>query len=95
MAEVRGSPAAVEAEQWAPQAHAHALELEERAERALNDGDDAGAALLAEQAIAARLGIRSIPTLIAYRNGKEIARQSGAIGLPQLMQWIGTHAGAF
>ena len=53
VAEVRASPAAVEAEQWAPQAHAHALELEERAERALNDGDDSGAALLAEQAIAA------------------------------------------
>ena len=53
VAEVRGSPAAVEAEKWAPQAHAHALELEERAERALKDGDDAGAALLAEQAIAA------------------------------------------
>jgi thioredoxin 2 len=49
----------------------------------------------AEQAIAARLGIRSIPTLIAFRNGKEIARQSGAIGLPQLLSWIGTHAGAF
>jgi len=49
----------------------------------------------AEQAIAARLGIRSIPTLIAYRNGKEIARQSGSIGLPQLLNWIGTHAGAF
>jgi len=49
----------------------------------------------AEQAIAARLGIRSIPTLIAYRSGKEIARQSGSIGLPQLLNWIGTHAGAF
>jgi thioredoxin 2 len=49
----------------------------------------------AEQAIAARLGIRGIPTLIVFRKGKEIARQSGAIGLPQLLQWIGTHASAF
>ena len=49
----------------------------------------------AEPSIAARLGIRGIPTLVAFRDGKEIARQSGAIGLPQLMQWIGTHAGAF
>jgi thioredoxin 2 len=48
----------------------------------------------AEQAIAARLRIRSIPTLIAFRQGKEIARQSGALSLPQLMQWIGTHVGA-
>ena len=42
--------------------------------------------------IASRYGIRSIPTLIAFRNGREIARQSGALPLPQLMQWITQHA---
>ena len=42
--------------------------------------------------VASRYGIRSIPTLIAFRNGREIARQSGALPLPQLMQWITTHA---
>ena len=41
--------------------------------------------------IAARFAIRSIPTLIAFRDGREIARQSGALGLPQLLQWIDTH----
>ena len=46
----------------------------------------------AEPEIAARYGIRSIPTLIAFRHGREIARQSGALPLPQLMQWITTHA---
>ncbi len=46
----------------------------------------------AEQAIASRYGIRSIPTLMAFRGGREIARQSGALPLPQLMQWIATHA---
>ena len=46
----------------------------------------------AEQEIASRHGIRSIPTLVAFRNGREIARQSGALPLPQLMQWIKTHA---
>jgi thioredoxin 2 len=46
----------------------------------------------AEPEIAQRFGIRSIPTLIAFRNGREIARQSGALPLPQLMQWITTHA---
>jgi len=46
----------------------------------------------AEPEIAQRYGIRSIPTLIAFRNGREIARQSGALSLPQLMQWITTHA---
>ena len=42
--------------------------------------------------IASRFGIRSIPTLIVFRNGREIARQSGALPAPQLMQWITTHA---
>lgn len=46
----------------------------------------------AEPEIASRYGIRSIPTLIAFRNGREIARQSGALPLPQLLQWITTHA---
>jgi thioredoxin 2 len=46
----------------------------------------------AEQQIAARLGIRSIPTLIAFRGGREVARQSGALPLTQLMQWIAAHA---
>ena len=46
----------------------------------------------AEQAIASRYGIRSIPTLMAFRNGREIARQAGALPLPQLLQWIATHA---
>ena len=46
----------------------------------------------AEPEIAQRYGIRSIPTLIAFRNGREIARQSGALPLPQLIQWITTHA---
>ena len=48
----------------------------------------------AEPQIAARLGIRSIPTLIAFRDGREIARQSGALALPQILQWIGRHAAA-
>jgi thioredoxin 2 len=46
----------------------------------------------AEPEIAQRFGIRSIPTLIAFRNGREIARQAGALPLPQLIQWITTHA---
>ncbi|HSQ80508.1 MAG TPA: thioredoxin TrxC [Casimicrobiaceae bacterium] len=42
--------------------------------------------------IASRLGIRSIPTLVAFGNGREIARQSGALGTSQLLQWIRAHA---
>jgi len=46
----------------------------------------------AEPAIAARFGIRSIPTLIAFRNGREVARQSGAMDLAGLIRWIRTNA---
>jgi thioredoxin 2 len=42
----------------------------------------------AEPDIAARFGIRGIPTLIAFRNGREVARQSGAMDLPGLLGWI-------
>jgi thioredoxin 2 len=44
--------------------------------------------------IAARFGIRSIPTLIAFRGGREVARQSGAMGAPQLLNWIEAHVAA-
>ncbi len=46
----------------------------------------------AEGEIAARFGIRSIPTLIAFRGGREVARRSGASGLPELLQWIRANA---
>ncbi|WP_261842966.1 thioredoxin TrxC [Aliamphritea ceti] len=41
-----------------------------------------------EQNIAAQLQIRSIPTLILFKNGKEAARMSGAMPLGQLQQWL-------
>lgn len=42
----------------------------------------------AHQAAAARFAIRSIPTLIAFHQGKEVARQSGALSTGQLRQWL-------
>jgi len=45
----------------------------------------------AEQEIAARFGIRSIPTLVVFRGGREVARQSGAMGTQQLINWIEAH----
>ena len=42
----------------------------------------------AEPDVAARFGIRGIPTLIAFKAGREVARQSGALDLPGLMGWI-------
>lgn len=38
--------------------------------------------------IAQRWNIRSIPTLILFKGGKEIQRASGAMSLPQLKQWL-------
>lgn len=37
--------------------------------------------------LAARFGIRSIPTLIMFSGGREIARQSGALDLNALKRW--------
>lgn len=42
----------------------------------------------AEQSIAAQFGIRSIPTLIIYKGGKEVARQAGAMPAEQLKAWV-------
>lgn len=41
-----------------------------------------------EQALAAAAQIRSIPTLVIYRDGKEAARISGAMDQHNLIQWI-------
>ncbi len=41
----------------------------------------------AEPGIAGRYAIRSIPTLIAFRGGREIGRQSGALPLEALLGW--------
>jgi thioredoxin 2 len=38
--------------------------------------------------IAARSSIRSIPTLVLLRRGREIARTSGAMPLDQLVAWV-------
>lgn len=45
----------------------------------------------AEQAIAARFGIRSIPTLALFRGGREIARQAGAMGAADIVRWVRAH----
>ncbi len=40
------------------------------------------------QQTAARYQIRSIPTLMIFRNGQVIAQQAGAMQTQQLIQWI-------
>ena len=44
-----------------------------------------------EQAIAARLGIRSIPTMILFHGGQEAARVSGAMTAGQIVRWVRDH----
>lgn len=41
----------------------------------------------AEQAIAARFAIRSIPTMMLLFKGREVARQSGAMPTAAIVQW--------
>lgn len=43
------------------------------------------------QSAAAALGIRGIPTLLAYANGKLVAQQAGALRGPALTQWLESH----
>ena len=35
-----------------------------------------------------QLGVRGIPTLVVFKNGQEIARQSGAMSLEQFNYWL-------
>jgi thioredoxin 2 len=41
-----------------------------------------------EQQLAGLWAIRSIPTLILFREGREVARSSGALPLPHLKKWL-------
>ena len=41
--------------------------------------------------LAQRFNIRSIPTLALFRGGREIARQSGAMGAAAIATWVRTN----
>ncbi len=40
-----------------------------------------------------RFNIRSIPTLALFRDGREIARQPGAMGTADIVRWVQHHTG--
>ncbi len=42
----------------------------------------------AEPQLGAQLNIRSIPTMVLFRNGQEVARQSGAMSSAAIIQWV-------
>jgi thioredoxin 2 len=46
------------------------------------------------QDVAARYNIRSIPTLALFRNGREVARQAGAMDTGSIVNWAQAQAGA-
>ncbi len=65
----------------APNFHQAAIDLEPHLRFAKLDTE-------AEQQLAGRFNIRSIPTLAVFRNGREITRQSGALDLNNLKRWL-------
>ena len=65
----------------APHFERASAELEPRMRFAKLDTESA-------QDIAGRYGIRSIPTLIVFKGGREIARQSGARDSRALVEWL-------
>jgi thioredoxin 2 len=65
----------------APAFEAAAARLEPHARLAKVNTEEA-------QGLAARFGIRSIPTLAVFRGGQEIARQAGAMDTAALVSWM-------
>jgi thioredoxin 2 len=41
-----------------------------------------------EPAASAAYGIRGIPTLIAFKGGREVKRQAGALRMAQILDWV-------
>ena len=42
----------------------------------------------AHQAVAAKFQIRSIPTMVVFKGGKEVARMSGALTANDIVRWV-------
>ncbi len=65
----------------APAYEAAAMELEPHVRLIKLNSDN-------EQAVSARLGVRSIPTMILFHGGREVARTSGAMTAGQIVRWV-------
>ena len=73
---------------WCGPCRMMAPAYEQAAERLASDVRIAKLNTEDEPDIAGRFGIRGIPTMIAFRAGREVARQSGAMDLPGILGWI-------
>jgi thioredoxin 2 len=69
----------------APEYAAAAGELEPKVRLAKLDTE-------ANPGAASEFAIRSIPTMILFRGGREVARQSGAMGRADIARWVRSHA---
>lgn len=65
----------------APQFEAAARTLEPHARLAKVDSD-------ANPELSARFNIRSIPTMLLFAHGREVARQVGAVSSSQIVTWV-------
>ena len=65
----------------APQYEAAATELEPTVRLAKVNTD-------AETSLASEFQIRSIPTLAVFKNGREVARQPGAMSRTDIVRWV-------
>jgi thioredoxin 2 len=68
----------------APAFEAAASEFEPRVRLAKVDTDQ-------ETALGTQYNIRSIPTLVLFKDGREAARLNGALPAGELRRWIGAH----
>ena len=68
----------------APQFEAAAAQLEPAVRLAKIDTE-------AQPALGSRFGIRSIPTLVLFAGGRELARQPGAMGMADIIRWTRQH----
>jgi thioredoxin 2 len=74
---------------WCGPCRAMAPHYEEAARRMQHQARFAKVNSDEEPQLSSRFGIRGIPTLIAFRNGREVARQTGGMDLNGLLRWAG------
>ena len=81
---ISGRPGALPAAPWRPIFEHVAQQLEPHARFVKLNTDK-------NQAIASRLDIRGIPTLMVFKNGKEVARVAGAMDAGRFRAWVQAH----